>query len=1837
MKRRKPFQTGMSGIERTERRGTTLLIVIALLGLLTVLGFVFYSFSEQSLSNATHYTEAAKNAVSTPDDELAFAMRQIVVGPENSRQNSVLYTGYHSLIANLIGNDSRPNTGTGRVIGGSPASVGGVLDPTTNTAVGGLVFSRGVQNSDSFRIQNLPQPDAGYTYTDHNSVFLGMVGVGARQVGSGPPQYVPFIMPSFFRPYLFRPGAIRNPVTGAPATGHLPTANVSLTDITPPTGGADTSWYSSTNYSRLSFRPNPGHVYVDRQGRPIPDSSAGPARLTPRFLNANDPRDAAIISAMPGGSGGWPFQPTDVDGDGVVGELGIWTNPAGALATLSNYELDVDNDGDGIKDGIWLDLDYPVLEDSVTGVQYIPMFSTLILDQDALINLNVHGNLAGNINFRDPANGFGTPFQSQPPPVGSGGLVLPFNLGGDAATAPRTQFISKSNLGQSPAEVNPLWSMLRPLPGTPGAGFWDQHLAHFRPDLSTTPLDMYEAANMELFWLLMGRGQFSGTDLEDLYAGRWGDVDRLYQVLQALGPTADPFELLANLPQPGVYGNDDNNNALEGAFGYGRRAMAQPLDVTGGGSIMANNDPRAAQILNSGPNQFLRYFNYNLIDVTSPFGNADIGPSQEILKGADGTWSGGTFTSDDLVVDPRFNQNIGDIARRFDGSIITDSNGEPLRLGFVDSMETIFDAEETRRPFDEIFGVTDLPYLLMNSSEMMASGVSQRLGNLMPFTMGATSNTSADEVYRKRFTTLSWKLRKFVMRNPLGADNTPGTTDDLPRSWEFNADISLHDSNGDGIPDPNGRFEFPPRFGSTLPSPVNNAVVRVTPFAHGFRSIDADGNRNEDPFRPQLRRVLRLEPGDSQIGIGQQPISINHLLDVERLPNQKADLLRGILEYRPLTTHPVGSDVDSAGNIASATTSIPGAVPLPPFPPNNFGQQEFWARRDRQKLARDIYVLLYTMGGGEDGTFANNYATRSLTVNVESGTYSFDAPGGPAADTIPNYSPAQLREMAQFAVNLVDALDRDNVITKFEYDMNLGTTYVVDNGPMLEQVYAGWNLDDDPYTANDLTLRGPLDAKKRAMPAFDLNDYERGVVYGVEAQEMTFGEAQGILSILTSTNHDATLFDDSQGNRLYFSYELQNLRPYDIDLARGESVSATSGIYRVRSIIDADPNDPGSETSEVTTTFIANGSGSFQQLTGNGQFTVAGRDENYGDASISSDFLVNHDLDSTPTYARISPASNNELTPAGDPTVPDRLSDHIDLIYTNHEQWYDHDGATNVFDGITDFSNLHTVANGPGLTLILERRANTELPLLPALANDWVEIDRIETRFKPFELDTAMTATDVQSQLARIPSVTRGEALNRTTETDSGPNGAGLISQHQFNTIGSFNGTYTLRQDHFDRDFGSVIDLFNLPLFGPESTTTLFSDTILPPANFTAPAQEGQSERAENFAPTAAWRGLSDNTGATPQANEMRNRTPGYGQVAGAAARFLMPDYPDADLTATAVAGVLTPADYDNRWFRILPLLEVPTRVHRQLGNNLEVQRVPGQVNLNTVRNASVLAGLIDEPRLADLTVPMTPAVPPFDLPVTAAPNVPRSGAPGSALTDPSTASRTDWFQQFLRSRDGIFEMTPLPVGSPQNTLWLPGLQDNPATANGITERSEAALPFQTNDPLAVDADSAGGSRRGTNAVMQHTQLRTLPADEVPATAPRSEETRRRLFEVGSLADHDGVTFNSTGTGTGVGGSSTPMLRHKLLAKIANNTSQQSNVFAVFLTVGYFEVDVDGTNGAVRVGGEYDLDQDATTPLNDNYKRALFIVDRSELFEAYDEGSGQFDWRRLVKHRVDIQ
>lgn len=65
----------------------------------------------------------------------------------------------------------------------------------------------------------------------------------------------------------------------------------------------------------------------------------------------------------------------DANGDGIIDQ----------------FTWDVDNDGDGQTDSVWVDVGFPV-ETSADGRRYKPLVAVLCVDMDGKLNLNAHGN-----------------------------------------------------------------------------------------------------------------------------------------------------------------------------------------------------------------------------------------------------------------------------------------------------------------------------------------------------------------------------------------------------------------------------------------------------------------------------------------------------------------------------------------------------------------------------------------------------------------------------------------------------------------------------------------------------------------------------------------------------------------------------------------------------------------------------------------------------------------------------------------------------------------------------------------------------------------------------------------------------------------------------------------------------------------------------------------------------------------------------------------------------------------------------------------------------------------------------------------------------------------------------------------------------------------------------------------------------------------------------------------------------------------------------------------------------------------------------------------------------
>jgi len=77
------------------REGSTLLVVIALLGLLALLGFAFYTFAAQERAAAEYFAEEARVVTVAEEANGLFdwPLRQLILGPDDAMYNSVLWGG----------------------------------------------------------------------------------------------------------------------------------------------------------------------------------------------------------------------------------------------------------------------------------------------------------------------------------------------------------------------------------------------------------------------------------------------------------------------------------------------------------------------------------------------------------------------------------------------------------------------------------------------------------------------------------------------------------------------------------------------------------------------------------------------------------------------------------------------------------------------------------------------------------------------------------------------------------------------------------------------------------------------------------------------------------------------------------------------------------------------------------------------------------------------------------------------------------------------------------------------------------------------------------------------------------------------------------------------------------------------------------------------------------------------------------------------------------------------------------------------------------------------------------------------------------------------------------------------------------------------------------------------------------------------------------------------------------------------------------------------------------------------------------------------------------------
>jgi hypothetical protein len=1866
-----------TGPSSAARRGTVIIVVLALLGMLALIGFFAFAFTASENQAATYFANSPSAKVATPaidaDPFFNDILRQIIIGPSINERQSVLWGGNKSLLPTMFGRDLSPFNGQGiNLIWNTTTNQAAVDQNYNNLPEDGT--SDGATNNSAFMQINLspaaqqtvldlnnfpttppsffPDPDVNTTYPDINSLFLSYDALIPNPTN---PTALPtrVIIPSFHRPQL-----LRNASGGG--------GNVTVAQ-----------WYTDPGTAKLVMYPHVEHVAIDATGTPT---------TTQRFVTLTHTDTTAS-----------PLSPFPIPGDnGVVPPPaeGVWTAPGGT----GPITYDVDTDNDGVLDARYMDFGFPLMTTPDGSTQFVALAAVKIIDADALFNLNAHGNRSA-----------------------LAAVPSPNNFGGTGT------FLSRSNQGISSSEVNPEWALnARPLAASADFGgnaaalssALVQYVSFFRApaDSGTLPINnfdptagavSFELANMEWWNILNGRPQLtpSGTPTTTAATisgsslpGRWGEnISRLDPQVQlvlagtvvAAGmgtPGGDLWPLPGVSFGPGVTISqaDDNNNYPESGVwpdpdtGVTYPAFVQPLDYFASGSTI---DPaglpegKTRLLVAQGAQKFPLYSNYfiNSFPLTAATGPV--------------LWS--TYFTGALMQGGGQQYLIDEPDETFT---------EPA-LAATQTADSIFDASEN--------------VIQLSGGDFSLLGSPGRSSSLAPFDFVA--NTRAAQI-RQRFTSTSWDLKSFG-KEFFGAYSPTTPVNDARRLWEF-TDIS---SPVTGV----GPFRFPPDFGS--------GSVILAP------ALTATANTNY-PLRLDLAHLLWTvaDPGQKSIStaliLAQRPLSVNGLVEQVQLTNSTTGTPYTGFRFRPLTPHPTASNPPAA--LANTPIVVPAhladgigyTINRPENltgPTAGVANQEWLARYDRQRMARDIYTLLYLSGGGSD---ALNYTSAS---------------NQPVAGVRPVYTDDQLQEMAQFAVNTVDALDPDTNITVFEYDKDLSD---------------GWNLDDNPYDST-ADLSAPF-----SIPAAD-----RGVVYGVEAQQLAFNEAMVVFSQQAvntqatpnvAVDHPDTQWDDrKQWAALYL--ELDNIGPANVNFNNEQWQIA---IKQSPTVTPVPPIFYGTErrlTFQSSQPQLVAGvpSGGFKpRLTIGGLIgstngvtydqinSVSGNptipnpsylavDPN-DTAGAPANTGVDYQFPIVPRAAYVSPSAppfgmttalDLDLTQPGtqnqywvvppNPGDPTGNADGAPTLITTPAGLSPGTQLLNFTDPITEPTG--TISSAPGahifpesaLVVRIELKRRVDLNRNPILPNDpnvipestdnpWVVVDYMDVPVSVLALKKTGNASDfslqIQNQLGNpapladppLPSqpyhhyVPTGGAmplvstersqplyhdftLNPFKPTAAGnattPNGPYIAASSvvyprnggattlptlptqpqlwQGNSLGQDNdaagfdpGTVTgtpktapphpLYQPHYDRDFASIIELFNVPTwgpYGPASPTTMnvpgvsSGNSIALSSGLTHLMATRTTELGAPIAATLPPPEVLGGTDFIPtDSGVARQHYLGYGT---AGYRFQHPEGSDASQPNPAI-------DFtENRWHRLFGLVEVPTRSNHDpseapyqtsagsLGGPVGFFRTPGKINLNTLRHPDVLAGLLDESDVYGLT--FTTAFP-TGLNFTPGLSVP-SSLPDQNAADqfqapsPVAGQVRDWWLQFLTSRDGIDPLPAtvvLPLQTAGTGLPLPGM---PRTPSGVlppplpapgSSVPAGSHPFRSPGFSAYASGTGpaaafgGVDVNGYNGTLETTILRSLPGDPVTApTPPPSPDGRRRLFELGTAAEHGADTVDYA-------------TKNRVLSKILQNTTTRSNVFLVWIQIDFFTAkDVLPPNGVVRIGSKL-----GTSPAY----RGFFVIDRSQ-------------------------
>ncbi|MDR3620331.1 MAG: hypothetical protein P4L85_13355 [Paludisphaera borealis] len=420
-----------------KRRGIALILILGMLGLLAFIGVTFATISGQARVGARNYAQSVMRP--QPAELMEFALSQLVGDTDDVRS---AIRG-HSLARDAYGNDAQNNgylaqvasfsavtlitsgvrTGTIQCITNIPAATniyqpyygydftrwvvqfnhqyGGVnganqetrlmgqtfeivQDDTTGLLEGGAgkfrTFYLAPPPPPSAQIGRRGQPGSGYTYRSpdftkrpSNQAVEVIRSILVGENAADP--YVPINMVFTLDGRFLR--AFNGPGMGPLAQyanmryngGMLSGTTTVVTTGDPSVVGMDED-YDACDLENwfLAIQSADGKAIV-------------PSFHRPGMLQAAD------WTGLSAASRSRILRPRTIDGHDPVSFRNLTPDP-----TTGRIEYDVDNDADGITDSVWVDLGYPPVRDS-RGLWYKPLFSFMVIGLNGRIPLNTAGNL----------------------------------------------------------------------------------------------------------------------------------------------------------------------------------------------------------------------------------------------------------------------------------------------------------------------------------------------------------------------------------------------------------------------------------------------------------------------------------------------------------------------------------------------------------------------------------------------------------------------------------------------------------------------------------------------------------------------------------------------------------------------------------------------------------------------------------------------------------------------------------------------------------------------------------------------------------------------------------------------------------------------------------------------------------------------------------------------------------------------------------------------------------------------------------------------------------------------------------------------------------------------------------------------------------------------------------------------------------------------------------------------------------------------------------------------------------------------------------------------------